>query len=133
MITDPIANYLTQIRNALLAKHSTVDVPHSGTKVAISKVLKEKGYIQDYKVVDEPGAHKKVRIALKYDNVTKVPAIVKLQRVSKPGLRKYTTVAAQAPVLNGLGIMILSTSKGIISDKEAKKLNVGGEQLCFVH
>jgi small subunit ribosomal protein S8 len=131
-MTDPIADYLTRVRNAIKAKHRIVEVPASNLKKEITKVLYEKGYIQNYKFDDQP-VKSKIKIALKYDPLTKESAIVKLERISKPGLRKYTGADSLPRVLNGLGIAILSTSKGVITDKEARQLNVGGEVLCYVY
>ena len=134
MTTDPIADYLTRIRNAISAKHRIVQIPASKTKNKLAEVLHEKGYIRGYKVVVNPDSvQSTIKIALKYDAFTKQSAIVKLQRVSKPGLRKYVTVAAMPSVINGLGIAILSTSKGIMTDKEARKEHIGGEVLCYVY
>jgi small subunit ribosomal protein S8 len=131
-MTDPIADYLTRVRNAIKAKHRIVEIPSSNIKKELTKVLYEKGYIQSYKFDDlEVGS--KIKIALKYDPMTKQPAILKLQRISKPGLRKYIGADSMPRVLNGLGIAILSTSKGVITDKEARTLNVGGEVLCYVY
>ncbi len=132
MVTDPIADYLTRIRNAIKAKHRVVEIPASNIKKELTKVLYDKGYIQNYKF-DEAGPQGTIKIALKYNPVTKQSAIVSLQRVSKPGLRKYSGATTLPRVLNGLGTVILSTSKGVITDKEAKTLNVGGEVLCFVY
>lgn len=131
-MTDPIADYLTRVRNAIKAKHRIVEIPSSSIKKELTKVLYEKGYIQSYKF-DDLQVGSIIKIALKYDPMTKQPAILKLQRVSKPGLRKYTGADALPRVLNGLGIAILSTSKGVITDKEARTLNVGGEVLCYVY
>lgn len=134
MTTDPIADYLTRIRNAIHAKHSIVEIPASKTKAKLTEVLQEKGYIRGYKVVSKPNSVQPIiKIALKYDTFTKQSAIVKLKRVSRPGLRKYSTVVAMPSVINGLGIAILSTSKGIMTDKEARKIHVGGEVLCYVY
>ncbi|MFN4086630.1 MAG: 30S ribosomal protein S8 [Spirosomataceae bacterium] len=130
--TDPIADYLTRLRNAIKARHRVVEIPASNMKKEITKVLYDKGYIQSYKFVEE-GPQGTIKIALKYNPVTKQSAIVNLTRASKPGLRKYAGVDAIPRVLNGLGIAILSTSKGIITDKEARALNVGGEVLCYVY
>lgn len=131
-MTDPIADFLTRIRNAYLAGHKTVEVPASKMKEEITRILHEKGYILAYKVVEgEP--FNSIKMALKYHPETKKAAIKKIERISRPGLRQYTDVASMPRVLNGLGIAILSTSKGIITDKEAKELNVGGEVLCFVY
>ena len=131
-MTDPIADYLTRVRNAYLAGHKTVEVPASKMKMEITRTLHEKGYILAYKVVEAKHCNI-IKIALKYHPETKKPAIKKIERVSTPGLRQYTDVASMPRVLNGLGIAILSTSKGIITDKEAKELNVGGEVLCYVY
>ena len=131
MITDPIADYLTRIRNAVLANHRIVEIPSSNLKKEITKILFEKGYILNYKFEDD-SVQGIIKIALKYHPVTKTPAITTLQRISKPGLRKYTDSENIPRVLNGLGIAILSTSQGVMTDKEAKKNKVGGEVLCFV-
>ncbi len=131
-MTDPIADYLTRIRNAYLAGKKVVEVPSSKMKVAITKILCEKGYILSYKVVEQ-APQNTIKIALKYHPQTKVAAIKKIERVSTPGLRQYTDVENMPRVLNGLGIAILSTSKGVITDKEAKELNVGGEVICYVY
>ena len=131
-MTDPIADYLTRIRNAYLAGKKIVEIPSSKMKVAITKILCDKGYILTYKIVEgEP--YNTIKIALKYHPQTKTAAVRKIVRVSKPGLRKYTDVENMPRVLNGLGIAIISTSKGVITDKEAKDLNVGGEVLCYVY
>ena len=131
-MTDPIADFLTSIRNAYRAGNRIVEIPSSKMKIAITKILCEKGYILSYKVV-EGTPYNTIKIALKYHPQTKVAAIKKIERISKPGLRKYTDVKDMPRVLNGLGIAILSTSKGIITDKEAKQLNVGGEVVCYVY
>ena len=131
-MTDPIADYLTRLRNALAAKHRIVEIPASNVKKAITKVLFEKGYILNYKFEDTDNKQGVIKVALKYDAVTKIPAIREIKRVSKPGLRKYATADNLPRVINGLGIAIISTSHGVISDKEARTLNVGGEVLCFV-
>lgn len=131
MVTDPIADYLTRVRNAIMAKHRVVEIPSSNMKVAISKILLEKGYILNYKVVED-NKQNIIKIALKYDS-NNTPSITKLIRVSKPGLRQYADVENMPRVLNGLGIAILSTSKGVITNKEAADLNVGGEVLCHVY
>lgn len=131
-MTDPIADYLTRVRNAYLAGHKTVEIPASKMKVAITKILFEKGYILTYKIV-EGTPFSTIKIALKYHPETKKAAIKKIVRVSSPGLRRYSSVEDLPRVLNGLGIAILSTSKGVISDKEARNLNVGGEVLCYVY
>jgi small subunit ribosomal protein S8 len=131
MVTDQIADYLTRVRNAINAKHRVVEVPSSNLKKEITKILYDKGYILSYKFEDAD-VKKTIKIALKYHPETKVPAIRSLERISKPGLRKYTNSKDLPRVLNGLGIAIISTSKGVISDKEARKLNVGGEILCYI-
>ena len=131
-MTDPIADYLTRLRNAINANHRVVEVPASNLKKEITKVLFEKGYILNYKFVDE-GPQGSIKIALKYDPDSKVNAIKKLVRVSTPGLRKYTGYKEMPRVLNGLGIAILSTSKGEMTDKEAKREKVGGEVLCYIY
>lgn len=132
MNTDPIADYLTRLRNGIAAKHRVVDVPASNIKKEITKILFDKGYILNYKF-EEEGPQGNIKIALKYHPVTKTPAIKKLTRVSKPGLRKYTGVDTMPRVLNGLGVAILSTSKGVMTDKEAKIQKVGGEVICHVY
>ncbi len=131
MVTDQIADYLTRVRNAIGAKHRVVEVPSSNLKKEITKILYNKGYILSYKFVDE-GVQKTIKIALKYHPETKASAITSLIRISKPGLRKYTNSKELPRVLNGLGIAIISTSHGVITDKEARKINVGGEVLCYV-
>ena len=131
-MTDPIADYLTRIRNAYLAGKKVVEVPSSNMKVNLTKILFEKGYILSYKVV-EGTPYNTIKIALKYHPQTKTAAVKKIVRVSSPGLRKYADVKNMPRVLNGLGIAILSTSKGVITDKEAKELNVGGEVICYVY
>ncbi len=131
-MTDPIADYLTRLRNALQAKHRIVEIPASNIKRAMTKVLFEKGYILNYKFEETDNKQGVIKLALKYDPLSKQPAIRELRRVSKPGLRKYAPADNLPRVINGLGIAILSTSKGVITDKEAKTLNVGGEVLCYV-
>ncbi len=131
-MTDPIADFLTRIRNAIKAGHKVVDIPASGLKKDITRILYEKGYILSYKFIDE-GPQGTIKIALKYHPKTKLPAIKNIERASRPGLRKYTSVDELPRVLNGLGIAILSTSKGIMTEKEAAKENVGGEVLCYVY
>ncbi|HHT62048.1 MAG: 30S ribosomal protein S8 [Paludibacteraceae bacterium] len=131
-MTDPIADYLTRLRNAIMANYRVVEIPASNLKKEITKVLFEKGYILNYKFVDE-GPQGTIKIALKYDPVNKVNAIKKLIRVSTPGLRKYVGYKDLPRVLNGLGIAILSTSKGVMTDKEALTNKVGGEVLCYVY
>ena len=130
MNTDPIADYLTRIRNAQMARHKVVEIPASNLKKEITKILDDKGYILSHKFEDDD-KQGIIKIALKYNN--NVPAIKKLQRVSSPGLRKYCGADNLPRVLNGLGIAVLSTSKGVITDKEARNENVGGEVLCYVY
>ncbi|MBR1798802.1 MAG: 30S ribosomal protein S8 [Bacteroidales bacterium] len=132
MVTDPIADYLTRMRNAISAKHRVVEVPGSKLKREITKILFEKGYILNYKFENDGQSNQKIKIALKYHPVTKQSAISDLKRISSPGLRKYVSVDELPRVLNGLGIAIVSTSKGLMTDKEARTLNVGGEVLCYV-
>ncbi len=131
MHSDPIADLLTRIRNAVRADHQVVDIPYSKLKLGIVKVLFEQGYIAAFKhVQDSPQGT--IKVALKYNPITKEPAIRQLKRLSKPGLRQYTNVAEMPRVKNGLGVAILTTSRGVITDKEARELNVGGELLCEV-
>ncbi|MBC8173995.1 MAG: 30S ribosomal protein S8 [Chitinophagales bacterium] len=130
--TDPIADYLTRIRNAQMANHRIVEIPASNTKKRMTELLYENGFIFKYKFEDE-GPQGTIKIALKYDPVTKSPAIKDLTRVSKPGLRQYRGVDNMPRVLSGLGLAIISTSKGILTEKEAKRQNVGGEVLCYVY
>ena len=132
MNTDPIADYLTRVRNAIKANHRVVEIPASNLKKEMTKVLFDKGYIANYKF-DDNVVQGTIKIALKYHPITKVSAIRTLLRVSKPGLRKYAGVEKMPRVLNGLGIAILSTSKGVMTDKEARNLNIGGEVLCYVY
>ncbi|GAB3891967.1 30S ribosomal protein S8 [Spirosoma agri] len=132
MNTDPIADFLTRIRNAIRAKHRVVEIPASNIKKEITKVLYDKGYIQNYKF-DDSSVQGTIKIALKYNPTTKQPAIVDLQRISRPGLRQYRGADHLPRILNGLGVAIISTSKGVMTDKEAKVLNVGGEVLCYVY
>jgi len=132
MVTDPIADYLTRIRNAIKANHRILEIPASNVKKELTKVLHDKGFIQNYKFVDD-NKQGTIKIALKYNPQTKQSAITKLERVSKPGLRKYADAENLPRVLNGLGIAVLSTSKGVISDKEARRDHVGGEVLCYVY
>lgn len=131
--TDPIADYLTRLRNAIKARHRVVEVPASNLKKEITKVLFDKGYILNYKFEDTSNKQGLIKIALKYNPETKESAISKIERISTPGLRQYKPANKLPKVLNGLGVAILSTSKGVITDKEAKALNVGGEVLCYVH
>ena len=131
-MTDPIADYLTRIRNAVTAGHKVVEIPASKVKTELTRILHEKGYILSYKI-EEGQPSNTIKIALKYHPDTKRPAIKKLIRVSSPGLRRYTNVDKMPRVLNGLGIAIISTSKGIITDKEAKTLNVGGDHVTYIN
>lgn len=131
-MTDPIADYLTRLRNAIQANHRVVEIPASNLKRDITKILFEKGYILNYKFVEE-GPQGSIMVALKYDPVNKVNAIKKLIRISSPGLRQYVGYKEMPRVLNGLGIAILSTSKGVMTDKEARDQKVGGEVLCYVY
>jgi small subunit ribosomal protein S8 len=132
-MTDPIADYLTRIRNAVMAKHRVVEVPASNIKKDITKILFEKGYILNYKFEEQDGPQGLIKIALKYNPETKTPAIKGIRRISKPGLRKYTGNDTLPRVLNGLGIAIISTSQGVMTDKEARTLSIGGEVLCYVY
>ncbi|MFO7923366.1 MAG: 30S ribosomal protein S8 [Bacteroidales bacterium] len=131
-MTDPIADYLTRLRNAMMAKHKIVEIPASNVKKDITKILYEKGYVLNYKFEDDE-LQGIIKIALKYHPETKQPAIKSLRRASRPGLRLYKGSNDLPRVLNGLGIAILSTSQGVMSDKEARKKNVGGEVLCYVY
>ena len=131
-MTDTVSDYLTRLRNAIKANHRIVEVPASNLKKEITEILFEKGYILNYKFENTENNQGLIKIALKYHPITKLSAIRTLDRVSSPGLRKYSGVDKMPRVLNGLGIAIISTSKGVITDKEAKKLNVGGEVLCYI-
>ena len=131
-MTDPIADYLTRLRNAIQAKHRVVECPASNLKKEITKILFEKGYILNYQFVED-GPQGTIKIALKYDNASKVNAIKKLIRISRPGMRKYTGYKDMPRVINGLGIAILSTSKGVMTNKEAAEQRVGCEVLCYVY
>ena len=132
MITDPIADFLTRIRNAQMAGHKVVDIPSSNLKKKITEILFDQGYIANYRFDDNTNFQGLIKIALKYDKF-KTPAIKKLTRISKPGLRKYVNNESVPRVINGLGIAILSTSKGVITDKKARELKIGGEVLCHVY
>ena len=132
-MTDPIADLLTRIRNAIMAGHKVVESPASNLKKEIARILFEKGYILSYKVVEGENTQGVLKIALKYNSKSKMPAIKEIQRASRPGLRKYTGVDEMPRVLNGLGIAIISTSRGLMTDKEAKKEKIGGEVLCYVY
>ena len=131
-MTDPIADYLTRLRNAIMAHHRVVEVPASNLKKEITKILFEQGYILNYKFIED-GPQGTIKVALKYNPVTKTNAIKCLKRVSKPGLRKYTGYKDMPRVINGLGIAIISTSKGVMTNKEASEQKVGGEVLCYVY
>jgi small subunit ribosomal protein S8 len=132
MNIDPVADYLTRVRNAVLASHRVVEIPASNLKKEITKILFDQGYILSYKFIEDD-TQGKIKIALKYDKFTNDPVIKKLQRVSKPGLRKYSGSDEIPRVLNGLGISIVSTSKGVMTGKQAKREHVGGEILCYVY
>ena len=132
MITDSIGNYLTSIRNAIMAEHKVVIEPSSNIKKAITKVLMDQGYILNYKF-DKQGSKNIIHIALKYNSITNIPAIRGLDRISTPGLRKYSSAGNLPRVLNGLGVAIVSTSQGIMTDKKARKMNIGGEVICHVY
>ena len=131
-MTDPIADFLTRLRNAIMANHKVVEIPASNVKRAMTQILFDQGYILNYKFEDD-NLQGKIKIALKYHPESKIPAIKDLKRVSKPGLRKYCGATELPRVLNGLGIAILSTSQGVMTDKEARQKHVGGEVLCFVY
>ncbi|MBK9013144.1 MAG: 30S ribosomal protein S8 [Saprospiraceae bacterium] len=133
IVTDPIADFLTRIRNAQQAGHKVVEIPSSNEKKAITEILYNSGYILKYKFDDEVGINGIIKIALKYDVVSRQPIIRKLERFSRPGLRQYRRVSEIPKVINGLGIAIVSTSKGIMTDKQAREENVGGEVLCFIY
>ncbi len=132
IVTDPIADYLTRIRNAQLAGHKVVDIPASNVKKSITKILYDHGYILKYKFEDETGPQGIIKIALKYDADTKRPVIRELRRVSKSGLRKFVKANELPRVINGLGIAIISTSRGVMTDKQARREHVGGEVMCYV-
>lgn len=131
MVTDPIADFLTRVRNAQMAGHRIVEIPASNLKKRITEILYEQGYILKYKFEDD-SKQGIIKIALKYDAATKQPAIRSLERVSRPGLRQYAKPAEIKRVINGLGVAIISTSKGVLTDKQAKAQNVGGEVLCYI-
>jgi small subunit ribosomal protein S8 len=132
MNTDPIADYLTRVRNAIKANHRVVEIPASNLKKEMTKVLFDKGYITNYKFEDT-SVQGTIKIALKYNPITKISAIRNISRISTPGLRRYAGVDNMPRVLNGLGIAIISTSKVVMTDKEARNLNIGGEVLCYVY
>ena len=131
-MTDPMADFLTRIRNAQMARSKVVEIPSSNMKKSITKILYDNGYILNYKFDDEKDKGI-IKIALKYNLQTKQPVIKKLERISRPGLRKYTNVENMPRVLNGLGIAVISTSQGVMSDKEARAKNLGGEVLCYIY
>ena len=133
MFTDPIADYLTRVRNAQMAGHKVVEIPASNMKKAITQILHAKCYILNFKFEETENNQGNIKVALKYNMQTKLPAIKKITRISKPGLRKYADSKTLPRVINGLGIAILSTSRGVITDKEARNLNVGGEVICHVY
>ena len=133
MYTDPIADYLTRIRNAHSAGHRIVEIPASKLKKEITKILFDQGYILSYKFDDESTVQGTIKIALKYDKVTKEPVIRHIERASRPGLRKYAGADNLPRVLNGLGIAIISTSQGVMTGKKARELNIGGEVICYVY
>ncbi|GHC49395.1 30S ribosomal protein S8 [Ulvibacter litoralis] len=133
MNTDPISDYLTRVRNAVKAGHRVVEIPASNLKKEITKILFDQGYILSYKFDDDKGYQGSIKIALKYDKLTKDPVIKKIQRISKPGLRKYAGSTELPRVLNGLGIAIVSTSHGVMTSKQAREQKVGGEILCYVY
>jgi small subunit ribosomal protein S8 len=132
MYTDPIADYLTRIRNAASAKHRVVEIPASNLKKEITKILFDQGFILSYKFIEDK-VQDSIKIALKYDKISKQPVIKHIERISKPGLRKYSGSSKLPRVLNGLGIAIVSTSKGVMTNKKARQENVGGEVLCYVY
>jgi len=132
MLTDPISDYLTRVRNAMAAGHKIVEIPASNIKKGITQILFDQGYILNYKF-DDTSIQGSIKIALKYDKLTNIPAIKNLKRASKPGLRKYAGAKELPRVLNGLGIAIVSTSKGLLTDKQARNENVGGEVICYVY
>jgi small subunit ribosomal protein S8 len=131
-MTDPISDFLTRIRNAVKAKHRVVEIPSSNMKKSLTEILYKQGYILSYKFDDKAGPQGTIKIALKYDNVSGVPAIHDLRRISRPGLRNYKGSKELPRVINGLGTAIISTSKGIMTEKEARRDNVGGEVICYV-
>ncbi|MBD44925.1 MAG: 30S ribosomal protein S8 [Flavobacteriales bacterium] len=133
MNIDPIADYLTRVRNAVKAGHRVVEIPASNVKKEITKILFDQGFVLSYKFEDEKGPQGTIKIALKYDKLTKDPVIKEIQRISKPGLRKYSSSSELPRILNGLGIAIVSTSHGVMTGKQAQAQNVGGEVLCYVY
>tara|TARA_B100000902_G_C27043935_1_gene780741 strand:- start:421 stop:822 length:402 start_codon:yes stop_codon:yes gene_type:complete len=133
MNIDPIADYLTRVRNAVKAGHRVVEIPASNVKKEITKILFDQGFVLSYKFEDDKGSQGTIKIALKYDKLTKDPVIKEIQRISKPGLRKYSSSSELPRILNGLGIAIVSTSNGVMTGKQAQAQNVGGEVLCYVY
>lgn len=133
MNSDPIADYLTRVRNAVLAGHRVVEIPASNLKKEITKILFDQGYVLSYKFEEGKNPQGTIKIALKYDKVTKEPVIKRIQRISKPGLRKYAGSSEMPRILNGLGIAIVSTSAGVMTGKQAESQNIGGEVLCYVY
>lgn len=133
VVTDPIADYLTRIRNAQMAGHKVVEIPASNMKKAITQILYDNGYILKYKFDDAAGPQGTISIALKYDPVTKKPVIRELGRISRSGLRSYAGASEIPKIINGLGLAIVSTSKGLLTDKAARKMNIGGELICYVY
>ncbi len=134
-VTDPIADYLTRIRNAQQAGHRIVEIPASNLKKRITEILYDQGYILKYKFEDNVGKGNQglIKIALKYDSSTRKPVIQKMARISKPGLRKYAGSSEVPRIINGLGVCIVSTSRGVVTDKQAREMNVGGELLCYIY
>lgn len=133
MNSDPIADYLTRVRNAVLAGHRVVEIPASNLKKEITKILFDQGYVLSYKFEEGKNPQGTIKIALKYDKITKEPVIKRIQRISKPGLRKYAGSSEMPRILNGLGIAIVSTSAGVMTGKQAESQNIGGEVLCYVY
>lgn len=133
MNTDTIADYLTRVRNACLAKHKVVEIPASNTKKEITKILYDQGFILSYKFIETKNKQGKIKIALKYDQKTGESIIKKINRISTPGLRKYCSADGIPRILNGLGLSIISTSMGVMTGKEAKKKNIGGELICYLY
>jgi small subunit ribosomal protein S8 len=133
MYSDPISDFLTRVRNAMMAGHKVVEAPSSKLKIEIARILKEQGYILGYKYIESDNKQGILKVALRYDNVTREPAIRSISRVSRPGLRTYKDSENLPRVINGLGIAIISTNKGVMTDKQARKENVGGEVLCYVY
>ena len=131
-VTDPIADYLTRIRNAQMAGHRIVSIPSSKLKKSMTEILYDQGYILKYKFEENEGPQGTIMVALKYDKITKKPVIEKLGRISKPGLRKYSGASDIPKIINGLGICIVSTSKGLMTGKQARRENIGGELLCYI-